>query len=199
MFINEGALKKQIKKAYKTGWLTVADKFGMLYIAGLTWAMIVDKEAVTNKTKAALIELIGEIPTGGDAYKYSETEAQQVFSESLRDLDLDTYVETEGQTYRETRVTVQSSDGEGLYIQGDDLSHHIVSKEVYAMFDQGAVNKDLGELMPEPAKMRDDYLIWGNNVMALMIFAKDNPKWEGEYDFIKAVQGIDLCWLFTEK
>ncbi|MCR4674323.1 MAG: hypothetical protein K5675_04870 [Lachnospiraceae bacterium] len=200
MFVNESALKKQIKKAYKAGQLTVARNGEMLYIASCSWAISIDKEAVPNKTKAALIELIGELPVNGEAFTYSAEGAQSVMPETLRELDLDTYYDTAGQTYEATRVFVQNSaTAVGIYIQGDDLSHYIASKEVFDMYSPESVDMSLGEEMPEKAKMNGPFLVWGNNVMAMEILAIPSPRWSGEKAFLRSVDGIDLNWMFTEE
>ena len=72
MFINITEFKKLLKAAYKGSGLIVGNLDGGLIVtnvAGL-WGVRVDCDFLPNKLKAALIELIGDLPEDGEVCSY---------------------------------------------------------------------------------------------------------------------------------
>lgn len=67
MLIDVSVFKRKIKEAWKSTGLEVAIdlKEEWLHISGNDWYIIMEIGTVTNKMKAALIELIGEMPKLG--------------------------------------------------------------------------------------------------------------------------------------
>lgn len=80
MFLNTPLVKKLFKRAFNTTGLTVARRLeGLIYIAGAKWQIEMDYESMPFKQKAALIELLGELPEAGSAVTADKEMQQQVF------------------------------------------------------------------------------------------------------------------------
>lgn len=69
MIFNEAVLKKLMKTSYKSGGLLAGNRDGEIILAGGWWAVGIDEESISNKAKAALVELIGLLPERGDLYR----------------------------------------------------------------------------------------------------------------------------------
>ncbi len=78
MFVNIIELKKLLKGAYKGNGLIAGNLDGGLVVmsASGTWGFRVEEEYVPNKLKAALIELIGDLPEAGEIYNYNPKSVQ---------------------------------------------------------------------------------------------------------------------------
>lgn len=78
MFLNITELKKLLKGAYKGSGLIVGNLENGLVImnASGTWGLRVEEEFVPNKLKAALIELIGDLPAAEEVYNYQPDSIQ---------------------------------------------------------------------------------------------------------------------------
>lgn len=76
MFLKTAELKKMMKSALKSAWLYVGNIAGNYLVYGITWGLSTDAEYASNKFKAALTELIGDIPEPGECYRYYMQEKQ---------------------------------------------------------------------------------------------------------------------------
>ena len=70
MFLKTAELKKMMKSALKSAGLYVGNIAGNYPVYGSTWGLSTDTEYASNKFKAALTELIGDIPEPGECYRY---------------------------------------------------------------------------------------------------------------------------------
>ncbi|WP_349947312.1 hypothetical protein ABFV83_02165 [Lacrimispora sp. BS-2] len=70
MFLKTGELKKMMKAALKSGGLYVGNINGGYLVHAGTWGLCTDILYASNKFKAALMELIGDIPESGEYYRY---------------------------------------------------------------------------------------------------------------------------------
>ena len=65
MIINTSIFKKLIKEAYTGGGLNIQHTGEDIYIWGGSWGIKTTDKFFTNKEKAAVIELAGDIPKEG--------------------------------------------------------------------------------------------------------------------------------------
>lgn len=70
MFLKTGELKKMMKAALKSGGLYVGNMNGRYLVHANTWGLNTEILYASNKFKAALMELIGDIPEHGEYYRY---------------------------------------------------------------------------------------------------------------------------------
>lgn len=78
MFLKTGELKKNMKSALKSGGLYVGNIDGRYLVHANTWGLSTEILYASNKFKAALMELIGDIPESGEYYKYSQQDGEVV-------------------------------------------------------------------------------------------------------------------------
>lgn len=84
MFIKTTVFKRLLKQAYKRDLLQVGheDNTNIYYIIGGYWAIMVEKRFFTNAAKAALVELIGDLPKNESIKIYSDGTRQQLIDDS---------------------------------------------------------------------------------------------------------------------
>lgn len=78
MFLKTGELKKLMKSALKSSGLTVGNRNGYFLVSGTAWELKTEIIAASNKFKAVVMELIGDIPEPGECYIYRLQEGQTV-------------------------------------------------------------------------------------------------------------------------
>ncbi len=76
MFLKTAELNKMMKSALKGAGLYVGNIMGAYLVYGSTWGLSTDTEYASNRFKAALIGLIGDIPEPGECYRYYMKEKQ---------------------------------------------------------------------------------------------------------------------------
>lgn len=77
MFIKTSIFKRILKDAWKGAGLTVGKKEEMYFIQGAYWILFVYEKDFTSKNKAAVIELVGDLPEEGEVYRAYEKGEKQ--------------------------------------------------------------------------------------------------------------------------
>lgn len=77
MFVKTTVFKKLIKQAYETRSLLVAGTENEYIISGNWWIIRVKKDVFSKKNKAAIIELTGEFPEEGEAFRPTKNAGNQ--------------------------------------------------------------------------------------------------------------------------
>ena len=117
---------------------------------------------MSNKTKAALVELIGELPAEGEGYKYGEDADPQILGlfENLGCAAGDECCET----------CVMIRNGHLLYnvYQTDDAKVKVLNSLV-SLVDESQVDAEAGECKPGNPVLSAGNITWENNVMALRV------------------------------
>ena len=88
MFLKINTFKRLIKTAWKGMGLTVGNDGEGIYLVGNHWSIWLAKWEMTNKAKAAIIELTGGLPSEGTAYKAWEGEGVQFEMTELYDPEI---------------------------------------------------------------------------------------------------------------
>jgi len=71
MFLKTGELKKIMKASLKRHGLIVGNIDGHYLVYSDNWGVYVEHAFATNKFKAAIMELIGDLPEAGECYLYT--------------------------------------------------------------------------------------------------------------------------------
>lgn len=71
MFLKIGELKKIMKDALKSSGLIVGNTGEWFLVYTEKWGVATELQYLSNKFKAAVIELIGDLPEEGEAYLYN--------------------------------------------------------------------------------------------------------------------------------
>lgn len=86
MFIHLKDFKRLLKEAYTGVGLCVARRGDDVLLSGSGWVIATEKESMDKKQLAAVIELTGELPGNGEAFKATKEENQYEFSEAHWDM-----------------------------------------------------------------------------------------------------------------
>lgn len=71
MFLKTGELKKLMRSSLKKGGLTVGNVSGRYLVYSGCWGVYMDHRFASNKFKAAIIELVGELPEPFQCLRYT--------------------------------------------------------------------------------------------------------------------------------
>ena len=185
MFIKESVFKKLAKQAWKNNVLVIINSNEVYHIELKFITLQVRKEFMSNKIKASLIELIGELPAEGEGYKYGEDCEPQ---KSLCLFDrIDGY---DGEECRETCVLIQRS-GLLYNVYQTEKTKVMVNNVLVSMVDTSNINEAAGEYAPDAPMLCDGYVIWCNNAMSLKV-----PVTSGTYTTDRAVLSIESDLVF---
>ena len=111
MFLNIAKFKKLLKEAYEGKGLRVGRPGANWFcIQGAYWSMEVPVDYMKKEAKAALVELIGDLPAAGQAFTFmKKMETQSTMADTLW-TDLWREAET-GSPAEITRITVTTDGG----------------------------------------------------------------------------------------
>ena len=171
MFINTAKFKKIITSAFKVHQLIVGATEEKYFFSDGTWIISVYSGMLPNKEKAAVIELIGELPDPGRVMKTGkDMPAQYMLMDDVWDIE-----ETFTKCRYDMTVTsslYQTSFNTFRVIQNrKDQKCFFVNDYFIDMFDKGSYTDDDNE--PAGPKTLNDGpgpLYWRNSTMTLAVY-----------------------------
>lgn len=87
MFCKTGELKKIMKSSLKRCGLFVGNVHDHYLVYADDWGIYVDHVIVSNKFKAAVIELIGDLPETGECYHYTIGDDKELVTERVFNIE----------------------------------------------------------------------------------------------------------------
>ncbi len=179
MFLKFNLWKKLLKEAWKGGGLWVGRREDSYYISDGWWIMKILKESMSNKEKAAMIELIGEFPEEGQSFKALEKEGNQY--EVGRMEGLEEIIDRKyPHDYQETRLIYQLGRKYCRVFQEDTSDTCILMNNVISELIDAKSIDPMDETPPEGPYGIPGVciLVWENNVMKFCMFGIDIQKGE---------------------
>lgn len=85
MFLKTGELKKMMKSSLKKAGLAVGNVRNHYLVYSDCWGVYIGHPYASNKFKAAIMELIGDLPAEGECYLYTMTPDKELSQESVFD------------------------------------------------------------------------------------------------------------------
>ena len=85
MFTKSGELKKIMKASLKSCGLIVGNIQEHYLVCSDRWGLYVEQAFATNKFKAAIMELIGDLPERGECYRYTVETKKEIRIEPVTD------------------------------------------------------------------------------------------------------------------
>lgn len=200
MFINKGVFKKLIKKAFKTTGLHIEHTTeGIIAIRGDVSGIEIAKDDMTKEAKAAVIELIGELPEKGESILYRDGQSPQMELGGNTYQNLMQIWEDAVREYITTRLLFRPALESVIVLQsvnnGGIRNHITTFAEIASMIDPAKIDTDNGEDIPGPVRLdrSGKLIIWANNIMAM--YAVNRKYCCGEEErLMDALGQIDLCW-----
>lgn len=164
MFLKTGELKKIMKAALKSGGLYVGNINGRYLVHAGTWGLSTEILYASNKFKAALMELIGDIPESGEYYKYSHQDGEvvqdsqadypDIYGRWVEAKDYATYVPLNYCVWPHTFIVLQIHS---------NLSYKIADKSMTADVISSKELDTTVESMPGRPNYRAGILYWKND------------------------------------
>lgn len=189
MFIKTTVFKRLLKQAYKRDLLQVGheDDTDIYYIIGGYWAIMVEKRFFTNAAKAALVELIGDLPKNESIKIYSDGTRQQLIDDSawftLALREPEEYLEKTNLLVEEEKFGVLSR----LFSAGEKLIP--VNEGLYSLIDEGAkTSDDLDIIGPYKTTLSGHMLMWKNNTSTVGL----SPRvWNDEEELMEQLKELE--------
>ena len=170
MFLKLTIFKRLLKKAWSGSGLLVGCKEEYHYISSGWWCVKVLRGGLNKKEKAALIELIGEMPAEGEAFKAFKDGGNQYEVGSLETLE--NLLAAEYKTpVKMTRMIYQIKDKFcRVFQEPKGQNCMFVSEAACELVDKKAIN-ELEESPPEGPFTNNagNILYWENNIMSLIV------------------------------
>lgn len=186
MFLNNTILKRLMKEAYKNANMVVAQTEDRFYIGGAYWEMDVRKEFMPKQIMAQLIELAGEVPEQGKAFR--ATKDGNLEQDGLR-----SEVKTEGyeKPIEVTDIIIIGSLGTYQRVLQDRREKtYIVNNMFIDIADNNATEEQRGEYnVTLPMYEEKQGILWINNVARFRAGWRFDDK---HASILKEMSGIDL-------
>lgn len=186
MFLKITGLKKLFKKAYNTVGLTVGRDAAGYYVFGGYWGAWIDAEFLTKETKAAIIELCGDLPEIGKLFRARKDEAPQYEIEQRELFDLPNIFAQCKDAYKVTCLLERQGSDLVRFLQ-DQTSGRVraVDEQFIDLISRRAIDEEKGELEPDgPVTFAgSEAFYWGNDVCYLAVYEreaeeKEEKMWE---------------------
>lgn len=197
MFIKTTVFKRLLKQAYKRDLLQVGheDNTNIYYIIGGYWAIMVEKRFFTNAAKAALVELIGDLPEDESIKIYSDGTRQQLIDDStwfaLALQEPEKYLEETNLLMEEEKFGVLSR----LFSTGEKLIP--VNEGLYSLIDEEAkTSDDLDVIGPYRTCLSGHMLMWKNNTSTVGL----SPRvWNDDGELMEQLKELEQLKRFGGK
>lgn len=186
MFLKINMFKRLIKTAWKGMGLTVGNDGEGIYLVGNHWSIWLASWEMTNKAKAAIIELTGGLPSEGTAYKAWEGEGVQFEMTELYDPEIcRPEIRNFKIEYQKTGVILTDMKKDYMILQ--DTNNYkciMIDRNIVDMIDFSSREK--GEGVPAGALGRYGSIygrlevFWQNEVCTLRVVATDTEEGDRE-------------------
>lgn len=193
MFLKYNLWKKLMNQAWKGEGLRVGNSGEDYIICGGWWLMGVRKEALKNKEKSAIIEMIGEFPETGEMIKAVKDEASQYEFGIMMDLIKILEGESRGEFY-ETKIVYHTGRKYLRVYQEVENNHCILmDNTISELIDIKSM--DILEESPIEGPFGSEEgkcIIWKNNIMKFVAFKIAVAEGSQEKCVIKIVENMKL-------
>ena len=199
MFASKTILKRLMKKTFKNGGLKIAsmadeDYDVWIYIGGSYWDFWCLENFLDKEIKATIVELTGQLPKTGEAYKATKGENQMVMLSTVPDFEV--AAKTMVIPYLSTALYQTQGDTLLNFLQGPH-GHVIAVNSVFTnlVFEGiGTEKREDGEIAASGPYAADDFesVLWKNNVGGLRAYAHYPNEKNEEDEFWRDLENIKI-------
>ena len=202
MFFKQPVLKRMLKAAYKNEGITVGhtkeSEKGIpegYYVFSNRWGIWIMAERMPKEVKAALIELCGDLPEAGEAFRARKDRANQYEIEQKEAYDLpEGFMKCEYR-FRVTKLLGQQGDKTIRFLQEERTQRvAAVNETIIDLINPEAVDSDHGEYEPfgpVAASPEARFMYWGNNTCYLIAGIRSTDD-EEEAELWKFLEGTEI-------
>lgn len=203
MFLKQSIFKRLLKEAYKGAGLTVgrqrdedATRPGY-HLSGGYWIVWLDVETIPKEAKAAIIELVGDLPEPGEVFRAMKDAGNQYEIEQKEIFNLPEAWKNAKVNYKITNSILQQGDKLARILQTQEGPNHITAiNEVFVgLVDPEACDYDNGETFPDGPRAicaEAPFVYWGNNVCYLMAGIRKPMENTRQEEFFKHLEGFEM-------
>lgn len=189
MFIKTSLFKKLLNEAYKGGGIRIGHQKDRFYIAGSYWALMVYQDYFPKKEKAAVVELIGDLPHE-EFFRAQKDEGRQ---QLLTGEDWMFHFEEEKvMDLEETELLVQEPMGIYCRLLKDEFGNIVpINQKLYDIIDESSkTDDDLDIVGPYRVKGCEWAMFWHNNTSSFMLGQRD---WKDNEELMDLKKGLELA------
>ncbi len=200
MFLNQNALKRLCKQAYKNWGLHIEHTLdGYIAIGSTSWTLEIMDDKLPNGIKACLIEMVGDLPPAGTGYKYHKKEMPQSELPNVTYKGLEAMFDRMKEDYVETKVRLKHEGDWLSVLQSVTTGGKIMVNDTFIeMIDESEIDREGGECEPGYPRANNLNVIWSNNVMSFMCWRRSVKYTKEEY-FMDTIDALDLAYNFEEE
>ena len=193
MFIKTSGFKKLIKEAYSGSGLRLANDGNGICIYGSYWMIWVAAGRIPKKELGAIIELTGELPKEGEAFRATKEGNQYELEECAAYEEMETAkaYDCEDEIKTTNIVLLQDFGYPSRVLQRPEYGTILlVGERFIEMIDNTVVDYNGGETQAEgPLVGGLAGVIWKNNTMVFRVWPRTSEK---EEKLIKYLEQTDL-------
>lgn len=194
MFLKISELKKIMKDALKSSGLIVGNTGEWFLVYTEKWGVATELQYLSNKFKAAVIELIGDLPKEGEAYLYNIDEHGLKQAPDLDPVDpYDEWMAAKDVAVK-TGVNVRLFAHEYAFYQVKQTHTCIAIERRYVepMISPSDLDKTEGEWMPPNPSVRNGTVLhFKNDMMIYWVAAEPMPE-KTRNEFLPLLESLDF-------
>lgn len=191
MFVNISKLEKILKAEYRAFGVSFGKtEKGMYLMNGTGWIIEVDEECVTKEFLGTVIKAIG-----AQTYRCGFCRYQKD-TEPQRELEREPVLWNDAESATAVMISkIKIEQQDKLYsIVKTPGGAQMLSDIRYAMIDYSKMKSD--EDVPVGPVVKDDWIIWYSNAMAIGIRFTD-PMYKPQLETLRLLSGVDFNWKET--
>lgn len=194
MFISTTGFKKLVKSAYNTGGLTVGASAEEYLFQGATWVMRIGKEHLPNKEKAAVVELVGELPAAGEVFKAVKKCPIQYLAKGNPVWDIGSQFFEAKEQFNVTKAVFEVDEYLVRVLQNKQNNLCIPINETFTgIISIDAIDKENEDLPEGPVRRSDgDIMYWKNNAMVFAACIIDCGEESPLAEYLRLLTNIEL-------
>lgn len=198
MFVKTTVFKKLIKQTYNAGRLLVVGTENEYIIAGDWWIIRVKKDLFAKKNKAAVIEITGELPRDGEAFRPIKKAGNQyeIAENPVWDITKAFYDAKEG--FIITKATYELNRDRIRILQNKSTNECVpINQIMIDLIDTEAIEEGEGyPVGPNAPNKQGRIMYWHNNTMTLAAYTIEANCNEGEQSelskYLQLLENIEL-------
>lgn len=192
MFFKTNILKKLMKQSWEKAGLHIGSSDSHYYISGNWWIIKVMKGNLSNKERATIIEMIGEFPETGEAFKCVKDEENQYevgFIENIEGILSIPCIEK----IKQTKVVYQLNDYYRIMQRESDNICILVNNTITTMIDNKCVDLFNESPLTGPFCNRNTkMLMWENNMTKFICYGIKTEQETEEQELLLLLENIEL-------
>lgn len=159
MFLKQKVFKEILTEAWKAGNLIVGNDGEGIYLLGAYWTIWLERNHITKKAKATIIELTGELPPAEYVFRASQQgnqyELKETYIDTLYHPDI-----SKGEEYYKTGLTIGNVTECSILQNRENFQNVLVVRKMVDIVDIKSMEEE--ENLPEGPCKLGDTLYWQN-------------------------------------